>query len=140
MQFVNEWKTKFSSVVIFDRFILYDDLILTMREILVFAGIFALALSMMMIPSLQASAVTDPYSYGRTHVGSRFDATAICGDHYCTLSEHAQWAKAVLSSQRMSQGKINAGQHGENVMNGVTGQAQNSSTMHGSGRTGYPTK
>ena len=111
-----------------------------MSKTLVFAGIITLALSMIIIPSLQASAFTDPYSYGRTHVGSRFDATAICGGHYCTIAEHAQWTKAVLASQRTSQGKISTGQHGENVMSGVTGQVQNSTIMHGSGRMGYPSK
>ena len=111
-----------------------------MSKTLVLAGFFTLALLMAIIPSLQASAFTDPYSYGRTHVGSRFDVTAICGGHYCTISEHAKWTKAVLSSQGMSQGKINTGQHGENVMNDITGKTQSSSSMHGSGRIGYPSK
>jgi hypothetical protein len=111
-----------------------------MNKTLVFTGIFALALSMMIIPSLQASAYSNPYSYARTHVGSRFDATNICGGHYCTTAEYNQWISAMSASQRVSQGKTSTGQHGENVMSGMAGQSQSSTSMHGSGRMGYPSK
>lgn len=114
------------------------------KKQIIIIGIFTLAFSMMIIPSLQiAFANSDPNAnpyYVRTHVTSRFDKTAICGGHYCTAGEYQQWSAAISQSQRTSYGKTSTGQHGENTMNQMTGSPQSSTSMHGQGNVGYPSK
>jgi len=111
-----------------------------MNKALIFTGIFAVTISMM-IPTLQVSATNTSdnawhYYNQRSHITERFDKAKICGDHYCTSGEYLSWSHALSVSQRTSQGKTSTGQHGENVINSLTG-SPSGSPMHGSGRMGY---
>jgi len=111
---------------------------------IIFVGIFSLAFLMMIIPSFAiAYADSDPNAnpyYVRTHVTSRFDKTTVCGGHYCTTGEYEKWYAATYQTQRNSYGKVGAGQSGENVMNQLAGSPQSSTSMHGGGNVGYPSK
>ena len=108
---------------------------MTNKKQIIFVGIFTLAFLMMVIPSFEAAfAYSDPNAnpyYVRTHVTSRFDKSAVCGNHYCTFGEYQQWSSAISQSQRTSYGKISPGQSGENVMNQLAGSPPSSTTMHG---------
>jgi hypothetical protein len=107
-------------------------------------ALFLFALNVILVSSFvvgipQASAVNTSdnawhYTHQRTHVTDRFDKAMICGNHYCTPGEYMKWDYGVYGSQGMSSGKISGFQHGEHVMQKLTGSNPSSTTMHGNSK------
>jgi len=144
MQFMERLELKtlnwFSRMVGIDSFILYHEIFLGMNKTLIYAGIFAVTITMM-IPTLEVFATNTSdnawhYWNQKINITNRFDHAKICGDHYCTPGEYQSWSHSISAAQRSSYGVTSSGQHGENVMNGITG-SPSGSPMHGAGRVGY---
>ena len=86
------------------------------KKILVFAVMLTLVLSMMIVPSQQASALTVRTVFDNRHTSATFGDSKICGDHKCTKGEKLQWTQATWGSQRLDSAKIPVAQHGEDIM------------------------
>lgn len=98
---------------------------------LFFATVLFASVAVMSIP--QASALINHY-YDNSHVTARFEGEhKVCGGHMCAVGERTTWEKTVWGKQSQSQGKItSATQHGEDVMNKMSGFPVRPATLHGS--------
>jgi len=85
-------------------------------KVLVFAVMFALITSMMVISSQQASALQVRTVFDNRHTSASFGDSKICGDHICAKGEKTKWIHAIWSLQRPNTGPIPVAQHGEDIM------------------------
>ncbi|HET7336283.1 MAG TPA: hypothetical protein VFJ23_00150 [Candidatus Nitrosotalea sp.] len=86
------------------------------KNILVFAALFSLALSMTI--TQEANALTKATGdFSRTTAS--LDPSRVCGNHVCQPGETAKWSSAVLSSQRQGPGKATGAQYGSIIMHQI---------------------
>lgn len=86
------------------------------REILVFAALFSIALSMTI--TQEASALTIATGeHGR--IMSNYNPNKVCGNHVCRPGENSKWSSAVLASQLEGPGKATGAQNGLVIMHQI---------------------
>lgn len=86
------------------------------KKILVFAVVLTLVLSMMIVPSHLASALTVRTVFDNRHTSATFGDSKICGDHVCAKGEKLMWTQATWGLQRLGSAKIPIAHHGEDIM------------------------
>ena len=77
------------------------------------------------------SALTPRMDFDDNHYTARFHGgLGICGDHICKPGEYNSWKKAMNNAQmEKAGGRATSGQHGEDVLHGMTGSSQGQNTM-----------
>jgi hypothetical protein len=84
------------------------------KKILVFAIVLTLVLSMMVVPSHLASALTVRTVFDNRHTSATFGDSKICGDHVCAKGEKPRWTQATWGFQRINSTKIPVALHRKN--------------------------
>lgn len=98
--------------------------------LLMFATTVLLASTVIMtIP--QANALTLRNNMSDNIVMVRHTSYAVCGDHKCAPGEHNQWFVALTQFQKIGQGTVGTGLHGEDIISKLVNSTSTSTTMSG---------
>ena len=107
------------------------------KKILVFAVMLTLVLSMTIVPSQLASALTVRTVFDNRHTSATFGDSKICGDHVCAKGEKPQWTQATWGFQRLNSTKIHVAQHGEDIMSQLAKASATVISMQGNKKVSH---